>query len=54
MGQDASKMSHLRKDIKENDSGTTEVKVEGLQVSDKSIRKLSEALRRNRCLLYRL
>ncbi len=48
MGQDASKLSHLRKCIKTNDRELTAVKVEGMQVSDKSIRKLSEALRKNR------
>ncbi len=48
MGQDTSKMSHLRKCIKNNDRELSAVKVEGVQVSDKTIRKLSEALRRNR------
>ena len=48
MGQESSKLSHLCKSVRENQSGLTEVELEGVQLSDKAIRKLTEALKKNR------
>ena len=48
MGQDSSKLSHLCKSIRENESGLTEVELEGVQLAEKTVRKLTESLKKNR------
>lgn len=48
MGQESSKLSHLCKSIRENDGGLTEVELEGVQLAEKTVRKLTEALKKNR------
>lgn len=52
MGHGSSKLEYLRKAIRDNDAKLTEVDLSGVQLSDKAVRKLSEALRRNRCAYY--
>jgi len=44
----SSRVASLRKAIRENDPSVIEVSLEGLQLSDKTVRKLSDALRQNR------
>ena len=44
----SSRVASLRKTIRENDPSITEVSLDGLQLSDKTVRKLSNALRQNR------
>ena len=48
MGQDSSKLSQLCKSIRENQGGLTEVELDGVQLADKTVRKLAEALKKNR------
>jgi len=48
MGQDSSKINQLRKCIKENDGKLREVQLDGVQLSEKTVRKLADALRKNR------
>ena len=48
MGQGSSKLSHLRKAVRENSAQVLEVVVDRVPLSDKAIRKLADALRRNR------
>ena len=44
----SSRLASLRKTIRENDPSITEVSLDRLQLSDKTVRKLSNALRQNR------
>lgn len=48
MGQHSSKLSSLRRALRDNEEGLTEVELKGVELSDKAIRKLAEALRRNK------
>ena len=48
MGGESSKLGQLCKSIRENQSGVTEVELEGLQLSEKTVRKLAESLKKNR------
>jgi hypothetical protein len=48
MGQDSSKLNHLCKSIRENESGLSEVELEGVQLAEKTVRKLTESLKKNR------
>lgn len=44
----SSRVASLRKAIRENDPSVIEVSLDRLQLSDKTVRKLSDALRQNR------
>lgn len=48
MGQDSSKLNHLCKSIRENEGGLTEVELEGVQLAERTVRKLAESLKKNR------
>ena len=48
VGSSSSKLAPLRKAIRENDPSLTEVNLDGLQLTDKAVRKLSDALKLNR------
>ena len=48
MGQESSKLGHLCKGIRENQSGLTEVELDGVQLSEKTVRKLADSLKKNR------
>ena len=54
VGSSSSKLAPLRKAIRENDPSLTEVNLDGLQLTDKAARKLSDALRQNRSVLNTL
>ena len=54
VGSSSSKLAPLRKAIRENDPSLTEVNVDGLQLTDKAVRKLSDVLRLNRSVLNML
>lgn len=49
--QHSTKLSSLRRAIRDNEAGLTEVELKSLEVSDKAVRKLAEALRKNKYLL---
>ena len=51
VGSSSSKLAPLRKAIRENDPSLTEVNLDGLQLTDKAVRRLSDALRLNRSVL---
>ena len=48
MGQAGSRRTDLRKALRENDASVTAVELDGTRLSEKDVRKLSEALRQNR------
>lgn len=48
MGQGGSRKAALRKSLRENNAQVTEVELDGTRLSEKDVRKLSEALRQNR------
>lgn len=48
MGARSSKLSSLRRAIKENEEGLEEVELKGVDLTDHAIRKLAEAFQRNR------
>lgn len=48
MGQESSKLGQLCKSIRENQSGLTEVELDGVQLSEKTVRKLADSLKKNR------
>ena len=47
MGQQSSRLSSLRRAIRENQADLTEVDLTGVQLPEKPLRKLAEALKRN-------
>lgn len=48
MGQHSSRLSALRRAIRENEAGLTEVELKGVELSDKAVRKLIEAFKKNK------
>lgn len=48
MGQESSKLAQLCRSVRENQSGLTEVELEAVQLSEKTVRKLTDALKKNR------
>ena len=48
MGQAGSRRTDLRKALRENEGSVTAVELDGTRLSEKDVRKLSEALRQNR------
>lgn len=48
MGQTGSRRADLRKALRENEVSVTAVELDGTKLSEKDVRKLSEALRQNR------
>ena len=48
MGARTSRPTLLRKAVRNNSREVTEIDLDGLELSDKSARKLTEALRKNR------
>lgn len=48
MGQTGSRRADLRKALRENEASVTAVELDGTRLSEKDVRKLSEALRQNR------
>jgi len=48
VGSSSSKLAPLRKAIRDKDPSLTEVNLDGLQLTDKAVRKLSDALKLNR------
>lgn len=48
MGGRASRPSRLRKAVRANSKEVTEVDLDGVELADGSVRKLTEALRKNR------
>ena len=48
MGQHSSRLSGLRRAIRDNQEDLTEVGLGGVELSDKAIKKLAEALRKNK------
>ena len=48
MGQAGSRKAVLMKSLRENDRQLTGVELDGVRLSEKDVRKLSEALRQNR------
>jgi hypothetical protein len=47
MGQQSSRLSSLRRAIRENRADLTEVELTGVQLPEKALRKLAEALKSN-------
>lgn len=48
MGQHSSRLGGLREALRANQEDLKEVELKGMQLSDKAIKKLCEALRRNK------
>ena len=48
MGEGSSKLNNLRKALKQNSANVAEVELDGVQLSDKAVRRLSDSLRGNR------
>ena len=48
MGQNAVKFSHVLKSVRDNEEEVTLVQLDGVQLTEKGVRKLSDALRTNR------
>ena len=48
MGQESSRLGQLRKDLRESSTKVTDVNLDRLQLTDKGLKKLSDALRGNR------
>lgn len=48
VGSSSSKLAPLRKAIRDKDPSLKEVNLDGLQLTDKAVRKLSDALKLNR------
>lgn len=50
MGQQGSRIYDLRRALRENDVTLASVELDGVRLSEKDVRKLSEALRLNWCV----
>ena len=48
MGQNAVKFSHVLKGVRENEEELTAVNLDGVELTEKAVRKLGDALRTNR------
>ena len=48
MGQNGTKFSHLVAEVAEDNQEVTRVQVENVQLSEKAVKKLGDALRTNR------
>ena len=49
MGQAGSRRAEITRALRDNDSSTTVVELDGIRLTEKDVRKLAEALRQNRC-----
>ena len=52
MGQTSAKLNQTVRSIREDDVELTDVELEGVPLSEKTVRKLGDALRTNRLVLY--
>ena len=48
MGQTGSRRADVMRALRENDTSLTAVELDGMRLTEKDVRKLSEALRQNR------
>lgn len=47
-GQHSTNLSSLRKALRDNEAGLTEVELKSLELTDKAVKKLTDALRKNK------
>ncbi len=48
MGQRSSKLTHLRRAIRENEETLEEVDLKGVDLTDQAVRKLAQAFKNNK------
>ena len=53
MGQTSAKLNQTVRSIREDDAELSDVELEGVPLSEKTVRKLGDALRTNRLVLHR-